>query len=225
MSVVVSINILDKASPVLREIVARLKNLTPLNERVGKRVEVLLKKHFQELQGRGNKQGFPDKGFWHGRSGVAQHTQLTRADASGATITIADARFPIKLFGGTITPKRGKFLARPLRAEAYAASGAGRIRDVFPNLKFAVVPGIGPALVQAEASNIKVGRKRKDGSRGVKFTGQVGGLAFFQLIKSATMPAMPDALPQEDEIAGVGVRTTESYIERIRSGELKEATE
>ena len=57
-----------------------------------------------------------------GEHGIPDGAQsfCARLKAADAFI-IASPEFAHKVRGGTITPKRGKFLALPLRAEAYAA--------------------------------------------------------------------------------------------------------
>ena len=97
--------------------------------------------------------------------------------------------------GGTITPKEGKYLALPAIAEAY-----GKSPRLFDFLTFR--PGRrGGALVEAERTLLKIGRKKKDGTRSVKSAGEGwGGRVWYWLVKSVRQDADANALPSPKAI-------------------------
>jgi len=115
----------DSATPALENAIRALMNTRPLMAACGKRVQVELVKWFQLRQSEGNKQGWPDRNFWYGatKQSVSQNTKLEEVSAAGATVHIDDPRLAFRLRGGTITPKRGDYLALPL-TEAAAAAGS-----------------------------------------------------------------------------------------------------
>lgn len=207
--------IFDNATPALQQMLARSGQLKPLHEAAGKGVEVALKGHFKNRQAEGNKRGWPDRYFWSGRQGVAQKTRLTSATNARAVVTIADPRFTMKVNGGTITPKRGKFLALAENEEAYAKSGQGRIRDVFPQLKIAIDQKLGLVLVDSARTKIKIGRPKKDGSRAVANAGNVsGGEIFFNLAKRSHQKPDPNAMPAEGVLPTAASQAVNDFIQR-----------
>jgi len=86
---------------------------------VANRANRRLKRHFLERDSGDSKRrrrGWPQRHFW---ATVERATQIANITEDIATITVASAPFAFKVKGGTITPKRSRHLALPLRGEAY----------------------------------------------------------------------------------------------------------
>jgi hypothetical protein len=104
----------------------------------------------------------PNKMNWprsHFVQGLSDDIQLDESSvtAEGAKIT-ASPEFFHRLIGGDVSPKRGKNLAIPARAEAYAAGSPGEGRTPPLTLllsgKGGVVRAIGLALVEGSPKKI-----------------------------------------------------------------------
>jgi hypothetical protein len=91
----------------------------PLFAALGARLEYSLRRHFLSRNAQGNAKGWPTKNFWT-REG-ANKTALTEITDNSATVSVASPAIAHKITGGTITPKRGRALAIPATARAYAA--------------------------------------------------------------------------------------------------------
>ena len=98
---------------------AGLKNLTPLLRVMQRRGVNEIKKHFADRNAEPNSMGWAKKNFWN-REG-RDNTGAGELTDHSAMIVVASAAIAHKVKGGTITAKRGKFLAIPLTAEAYKA--------------------------------------------------------------------------------------------------------
>ncbi|MEI6655352.1 MAG: hypothetical protein WCP45_11330, partial [Verrucomicrobiota bacterium] len=89
-----------------------------LNAALAARLEADLHTHFRARNTEPNKMGASKTHYWQD---ISNATAVTSITASGAVVSIADVRFRIQLFGGTIKPTGGrKFLTIPLIAEARA---------------------------------------------------------------------------------------------------------
>lgn len=179
----------------------------PLNAALGKRVEVGLRAHFEVRNAGGNKQGWKPTQFWNR---IRTATAFAGADEKSARVVIDDPAINQKIFGGTITPKEGKYLAIPAIAEAY-----GHSPKIFDFLQFR--PGRnGGALVESERTHIKIGRKKKDGTQSVKNAGEGwGGRVWYWLVKSVTQHADPNALPSDAVIGAALLDGTRRYLDRL----------
>lgn len=179
------ITIEDGATPALQRMMARVTRRTPMMQAAGKAVEVVLHSHFDRRDAEGNKKGWPRKHFWSRI--VRRATAFETATADEATVKIASREFRQKLFGGTITPKSGKFLAIPLTARAYAT---GRPRNwAGADLQVVRLPG-GKLLLRENLHSSLTGRR---GQRGRV----EGGEAQYLLVKRVNQQPDPRALPSE----------------------------
>lgn len=124
------ISVSDGITPELNRIAGQIKNTRPLMAALGKQLEVDLRKHFRERDAQPNARGWPKKHFW--RKEVSTNTALTEVADTRAVVTIASPAFVHKVYGGTVTPKRGKALTIPLSPEAYKAGSA----SLFPRKLF-----------------------------------------------------------------------------------------
>lgn len=161
-----------------------------------------VKEHLRRLQGRGNKKGWPSARFFAGRPGSVQNfvgvAELT--DTHGL-VTIADPRFVHRIEGGTVTAKRSKYLAIPLTAEAYRASGKGSIRELMPGLELAVFKK-GLYLVAVER------KKTKKGAKGGG-EGKVRLLPMFKLVRQVTHRAHPEEAPDRARVGLAAIQAME----------------
>lgn len=125
-----------------------LASTRPLMAACGKRLEKSLRAHFLQRDREGNKRGWPSRHFWNRT--VRANTALATVTAEAATVAIASPEFAQKLYGGTIRPKRGKALAIPITAQAYAAGSPreGGIEGLFrpKGRRFLAVRDAGGAL-------------------------------------------------------------------------------
>ena len=159
---------------------------------------------------------------WYGQAAKSATHAVTGPGEALASITQPGVRLQWK--GGTIYPGvnescRGggktKFLAIPAIAEAHGMSPCE-----FPNLVFRVVPGHGPALVEAESTPLKrkTVKGRKILAAALNFGGQagsVGGKVFYWLARKATIGPHPDVLPTQQEIGAEVNQTVREMIKRV----------
>lgn len=143
----------------------------------------------------------------HNRFGVRSSfwNRMLAATKGDATAEAAIVRMPgeiaLRFFGGTVTPKKAKFLAIPARAEAYGKSP----RD-FTDLRFAVLPEGGPVLIRVVK---KSGKSGKD---------IMGGEVMYWLRRQATIRANSEVLPTEAELQAGAVRGLEALLKANQGG-------
>lgn len=138
---------------------------------------------------------------------------------TGVTLTIHHRAAAQRYFGGTIEPGPGKsYLTIPAIAEAYGVragdaptaldvmlrydSNLGRVRPV--------------ALVDRPRTDVRMGRRRRDGSRGVRRGRQhEGGRVWYWLVESVTQDPDPTVLPSMHELAGVVTDAITGWMESL----------
>lgn len=210
------ITVKDYATPALVKAGEVLENRRPLLMAVVGAVKKSHRAHFRARQAedsRRKRKGWAPKYFWSGSRGqsVEEKTNVGEVTNDSATLIISSPEFSQKLRGGTIRPKRGKHLAIPLRAEAYAA-GSPREWDA--------------QTMRSELRLVPIRSKR-----GTLFLAQVGvddfsgplgsrGLRLqYLLVRSVTQKADPRALPPPAETAKVIDDAIETYMaRRLRRG-------
>lgn len=199
------------AGPALRALVENVAHRRPLNAALGKRCEVELREHFLKRNQEPNKKGWPRQDFW-GR--IRKATALAQVDSSGATIAIADPAIDQKVYGGTIKPKEGKYLALPALAAAY-----GRSPLTFSNLEVLVRWKDGRrravALAERRATQLNFVRKKKDGTHVVRKGAEVGGKVFYWLVESVTQKKDPKALPTTKTFEDALLEETGFFVQDI----------
>ncbi len=129
----IALKITDTATARLIQLKANVAARADLMERLGQRTVEYLKDHFQEREmrgGRTRRKGWPSQHTW---AQIAEATKLGEVSADHATIRIASRVLAHKITGGTVRPGPGKrYLAIPLRAEAYGKSpGGGQVSGLF----------------------------------------------------------------------------------------------
>ena len=165
---------------------------TELHGLLGRVLEQHLVGHFDSRQNEPNWLNAPKTGFW---SQVAESTQYQGdADATGATVSISDERFPLHLFGGTVRPKNAKALTIPIDAKAHGKRASVLEAELGIEL-FSITSTKGKGLlVSADAE---------------------GNLSLWYLLaKSATIKKDAKALPPEAELMTALKDTMRTYFER-----------
>lgn len=208
-----SLDITDRVSPLLREL-AGFATSGELERAAEQGAVVVVRDHFFKLNAeRPNQLGGRRTNFWTatGRS-VSSNSQPGTVE-----ININQVGFRQRLQGGWIRPTGGKkYLTIPAVAEAH-----GRRASEFSNLRFGFTENkygnLQPALVEASATNLKFGRKRKDGSRKTNVTGHTGGRAIFFLSKQVFQQADPSVLPSEAAITDAAIKAVENAAAGIRA--------
>ncbi len=177
----------DTLTPELRRLLAAAKRPKPIWMAGGKTLQVEIVKHLKMLQARGNAKGWPAQRFFSGKAdSVAKNVGRPDGQENRVSVTIADPRFVHRITGGKVVPKRGKYLAIPLTAEAYAAGGKGSIKSSMPGL-FVVKSPNGLFLVREESSG-----------KGKAKTSSLTPL--FKLLRSVTHRPHPEELPDVEKI-------------------------
>jgi hypothetical protein len=178
----------------------------------GRRVENVLREHFLEREQEPNAQNWPKQHFW---AGIRTSTGLAYATETEAGVAISNPAINQKIFGGAITPKRGKYLAIPAIAEAYAAGSPREgSTDFLSFVRFKSGQG---ALVENFRHGISFGRRRKDGSRKVKAGKLSGGRVWYWLVRKVSQAADPRAMPSQETLSAAISAEVDAYLSRIES--------
>jgi hypothetical protein len=183
----------DDLSPAIRRLISAI-DPARLMQVAGKRLEIEMRKHFLDLDRRPNKRGWPSRHFW---SRISKSTALGAVSRDSATVSVSDPAFWAKKQGATIRPKRGKFLAIPATAAAYAA---GSPRE-----------GGAPELSFDRQVNPATGRMQFCLS--VK-SSNTASTVWYWLARQTTVPADPDALPREIHLKAAILDSIESFVAR-----------
>lgn len=195
---------IDVGEQIAKEI-ARLGKLVdpvPLRKRLAVDVLNLFQDHYRSLPP--NRQ-FPGRTthFW---ADAARSSSFSLQD-DGFTITTNKVGVLQQYKGGTIKPKKPNgYLTIPAREEAY-----GKLASDFNNLRFAITDQ-GPALVEADATRIKIGRQKKDGTRNIKNLGETGGGVMFWLRRSVTLRENTKIIPTAEKITEVLLTGTRDHL-------------
>lgn len=197
----VSIRIQENVSQMLDSIRASLTD-TQLAKAAGVGVQTAVRRNFQTLEGRPNKQGFPKTHFWND---AAKSTLLDlSASSSGrAVVNIDKIGVALQRFGGTIRPVRKNWLTIPATAEAY-----GHTASEFIDLKFRKAGPNLAMLVRSQGISGGLGRANRKQVQGPTRAEQV----MFWLVKSATISAHPDTLPTDEVIQSEAAKAVESKV-------------
>lgn len=166
----------DSATPALQRMLSSVQPKRGLLSILGRRLQNDLRSHFLTKEDQPNKSGWPKGHFW---SQIRQSTQLESVTEDAAIVTIADPRFSMRYFGGTIRPKEKENLAVPLVPQAAGKyPSANLIPGVF--LTFRKVNGVLKKFLVA---------------------GEPDNLSFLWVLKkSVTHPKDPTALPPDEKL-------------------------
>lgn len=205
-------------------------------------VSRVVKDHFTNRDREPNKMGWPNSGIF-AREG-ARKTSVDPAaitDVQGEVV-VASPIMAFKERGGTITPKRGRYLAIPATAEAYRG-GSPRARDAAKTaFRFARIAhpdgGLRPALVRTltdsqqsnrfalrAAAQAGASKEARAAARKLRATvkkesanreGTIGRVEYW-LVRRARIPADPRVLPPPMILELEAIEAARSYI-RARLG-------
>jgi hypothetical protein len=200
-----SITVSGSAGPTLQRVTEGITHRRPLNARLGKRGEIELREHFRERNAEPNKQGFPSADFWNR---IRKATALSAVDESGATVSISDPAIAQKIYGGTITPKEGKYLTIPAIAAAYGKSPRS-INNLEPFVRWINGAPRAFALGIPATTGISSGKKGESESQGT---------VFYWLVLSVTQKRDPRALPERSTFFAALIEEAGFHVDELRRG-------
>ena len=189
----IKVDIQDDASPALRAVIsaltgAKMKSFNAMGGRAAVLAAKAYHREFDKGKGwRGSRYLGPSKGDG-GSFGAAITAgwNFQSSDQSGATIVNSAQFYAHKVHGGTITPKRAKFLTIPLIAEAKGL----RV--------FSYQEITGKRLFRPKGKDVLMEKMDSGGVRSV-----------YALVRSVTHKPTPGALPDESLLA-------EAFVKRWR---------
>jgi hypothetical protein len=210
MSVALSIDLSENVSRALDglQLGLRAERLHPVLGRAGVN---LLRDHFFALdRARPNQLGGRRTHFY---AQAARGTHF-QSQPDAVVLSVNQVGIRQRLLGGIIRPGPGKtFLTIPARAEAH-----GRRAREFNDLEFVVIPGVGPALVEARRTEVRIGRRRKDGSRRVTALGERGGGVMYWLKRFVVQEPDPTVLPSQLDLAAAMLSALNRHVDGLASG-------
>lgn len=198
---------LDPLQEWVREMALRARDTRPLMAFIAKSMEVAYRRHFAAREAEGNKQGWPQRHFWNRE--VARYLKHSYTSTE-AVITIASPAYMHKVHGGKITPKRGRALAIPQSARAYAA-GSPRISG----LPLVFIPDLSRKVVGwlIEHEMYRIGLKTKKGYR--LANKKTVGTIHYMLVGGVNQAADPRAEPTTEAVEAVVRENIESWIKLL----------
>jgi len=179
----------------LVQVEGSLRNRRGLHAVLANRLADEMKDHFSAKNRQPNKLGGKKTNFWQD---VADSTAVGEVTDTGASVTVAEVRFRIQLFGGTIRPTGGrKALTIPLIPEAHGLRAGNYEQETGRKLftirgKKALFERTGAPTGEALTGRV---RRRNGTSKSVGLISRTGVRPVFALVKSATIRKDPDALP------------------------------
>jgi hypothetical protein len=185
-----------------------LSDLRPLLVVLQRRAVNAVKEHFLVRNREPNSMGWPKRNFWS-REG-RDNTGAGAVTADSAEVVVASAAIAHKLSGGTITPKRGKFLAIPLTAEAYKA-GSPREGNM-PGLFLVRRKGETGRAFLAVAD--RLGEKPPRGAKGMAPRDRGGIRPQYLLVRSVTQAPDPRTLPPPEAMGRALQAEAKLFISR-----------
>lgn len=193
-----------------------------LNEVLAVRLRRELKEHFAVKNYEPNKMNAPKSNFW---TQVENSTDIAEVTDTGATVTIAEERFRLQLFGGTILPTKKKFLTIPLIAEARGKFASDYEKD--NGRRLFTIPGKRALFEQADqgvgqyAPNGLKGRVRgKNRSFSVSLAAKTNIRAVYALARSATIKKDPTALQTQEVLVAALQEEAEDFMKDVNEGRL-----
>jgi hypothetical protein len=191
-------------------VLANLRNPLPVLKVAANAVRRQLQDHFRGRPS--NRLGWPSHGLWRSISAATAVADVTPAEA---VISVTHPAILAKVNPETvITPKRGRFLAIPAMAAAYAA-GSPREGAAPANLAFVYSRhpqgGWRPSLAVQTTVTKEVGKPRRDGTRRVKTVHQAGQI-WYWLVRRAVVHGDPNALPSDDLVADTAISAALTFL-------------
>ena len=179
----------------IREIEGMLKRPEAMWKELGRRAAIELRKWFVARDGEPNKLA-PGRRehFWAQIRDAVGNPEIFEG---GAAVTIADSRYALKVFGGTVVPREAKALAIPMHALAYARRPA-----VFED-------ETGHDLFRPKGKRVLMAEIGENGAP----------VVIYLLAKSATVPPDPKALPDPGILESACLDQAERHLARaLQSG-------
>lgn len=201
------------------KVTGTLSNRREFNEALAIRLRRELKAHFALKNQAPNKMGAPKSNFW---TQVENATDILEVTNAGATLQVAEQRFNIHLFGGTILPVKAKALTIPLIKDARGESVASyRFKT---GHRLFTIPGRNVLFDKADqgsASESRVGGIRgRDRSFGVKLGAGQGLRAVFALKASVKIDKDPTALPPDAALLQALQEEGDDFMKFLNEGGL-----
>lgn len=215
ISVSITSNIEDSRNFIVT-IQGELKRPKALNDALGRRLARELQGHFRDRNKTPNKLGGQKTNFW---KQVADATVMTEATAAGAVVSIAETRYRIHLFGGTIKPTGGrKFLTIPLVKEAHgrrvaeyeSATGRKLFRLGRTNLLMERTDNGTSSLTKAGEGTVKT----RSGFKKVNLGARTQMRPVYALKTSVTIKQDPNALPDRQKLVAALSETATAWAAR-----------
>ena len=183
----------DEATPALQSLSLCLApaRRRPFCTVLGRKLEGIYRAWFRSRDSDSpNRMGWPRQHFW---SRIAKATAFDPSQTTDAraVVVISDPAIGMKVTGGTIRAKQAKFLAIPLRPEAYGVRPSAR---TIPGIFFVRSKGAnGGFLAAREGKALRV---------------------YWRLVAKVTQQADPRALPPQGEVASQLLRTADAFVAR-----------
>lgn len=191
-----------------------------LNRLLAERLSDELKDHFRKRNTEPNRMNAPKTNFWNQLEAA---TAVSEVSATGAAVTVAEERFRIHLYGGTIRPKTAKALTIPLIPEARGKFTRDYERS--SGKKLFSLPGVNVLFEKNKdgATSTTLGEqsgriKRNGTTRSIKVRSRTPLRAVYALAKSATIRKDEKALPPMNDLVRALVEEAEDFISRERGG-------
>jgi hypothetical protein len=197
----VNLRISDSIGPHLDRIARELGNPRKVVAVATKELEIGLRKHFLSLDGKGNKRGWPTRHFWSRK--VEQKTAISEISAKRGVVTVDSPEYAHKLAGGIISPKRGRALAMPATAQAYAKGSPRELDRDF--LEF----------IPIKAGGNLVGFLRERRHSDVETRTERGGTVWYWLLKRVSHKPDRAAQPPMQALSGAILQRVGAMLDRV----------
>ena len=198
-----SIQVYDAATPALHDLAARL-NPRDMGQVAGRAVQNRVREHLYERnRTHANQLGGKRTNF----AAAAARSTTMRVVEDGAVVSINHVGFRQRLEGGTILPKTKRYLAIPVRAEAYGTAPRER-----SDLQFEIIPGLGPVLVKKRT----VKQKRVRAGKTSVVTAQwEGSEVMYRLVRKVTQRPDRTWLPTDADLVEAARKSLGGYLQRV----------
>jgi len=210
----------ENPKQIMVQIEGTLQNLRGLNAVLADRYVDVLRAHFRRKNSVPNGMGAPKTNFWNQ---IADATGVTSVTDEKAVVTVAEDRFAIHLFGGTIKPKKAKALTIPIIPEARGLF-ASSYEKKFGRKLFSI-PGRNVLFERSnqgtesvvDKTNVKVRGKTRSLTIPLKARSTIRPV--YALRASVTLPKDEDALPPIVDVVGELQEEADDFFAReLRKG-------
>lgn len=205
--ITLQLDLTDKATPALRQLLADVKPGGGLGLVMGRALADTLKSHFRARNSsQPNKLGGKRTNFWTAVAGTVQNPVVATGEVS---VAVSHPHIAQKVFGGRIVPTNKKALAIPVHAKAHGVTA----RDM-PNLAFIFgkkgKPGTVGYLVEGQLHTILRGKRKGQQVMQAK----PGGAMMYVLRKWVDQQTDPLALPETSVMLDEVAKAAKSFLNR-----------